>query len=90
MHWLRRYLLGLSLSLNVLASAVLGGDPTVTVSARAGHARAHGHMTGRVVCAILNVLDVTVDGSTPSGDHCTKAILHEQERYQLGHHEDYP
>ncbi len=89
MHWLKRYLLGLSLSLNVLASAVLGGDPTVTVSARAGHARERGATAGRVVCAILNVLDITVDGQTASGDHCTKAVLHEQERYRLGHHEDY-
>lgn len=86
---LRRYLLGISLSLNIVASAILGGDPTVTVSARAGHARAKGAVTGRVVCAILNVLDVTVDGHTPEGDHCDKAIRHERDRYLLGHHEDY-
>ena len=73
MHWL----LGLSMALNQLANALFGGDPDMSLSARAGYARAHGAKLGGAVCQLLDWVDPH-DGDSPRGDHCEIAIYHHE------------
>lgn len=61
---------------------IIGGDPTMTVSARAGYARQNGSVAGRRVCHVLNWIDVRNDGDDPDGDHCDNAMLADFRRYQ--------
>lgn len=72
--FLKRYLLGLTITLNLFANAVLGGEPGMTISARAGFARAHGNRMGTFWCAAL---DSVFLGRT---DHCNDALLGYLER----------
>lgn len=69
-----RYMGRLMLALNMAGNIVLGGDSIMTVSARSGFARDRGAAGGTFVCGMLNVLDLTRDGATPGGDHCTVAM----------------
>jgi len=74
----KRWLLGLSMALNQLANALLGGNPDMSVSARAAYAREHGNKVGASVCHVLDWLDPH-DGDGPRGDHCDVAIAHDLE-----------
>ena len=76
---MKRWLLGISMAFNQLFSALLGGDPDISVSARAGYARAGGSGTGTVVCQILDWLDPH-DGDALKGDHCDIAIINDKNR----------
>jgi hypothetical protein len=68
-HWLQVASVYFSMGLNTL----MLGDPTMTVSARAGYARQEGSKVGRNVCRVLNVIDLKNDGDDPDGDHCDNA-----------------
>lgn len=74
--FLGRYLLSLSMAFNQLANVVLGGNPDMSISARAGYARARGAKFGTGVCHVLDWLDWH-DGDAPEGDHCQKAVNHD-------------
>ena len=74
------YLLAVALACNQLGNAILGGDPGMTTSARAGYARAQGHHLGAGVCRVLEWLDphLVNDKRPPAtkipGDHCQIAV----------------
>jgi len=70
----KRWFFGLTLALNQLGNAILGGDPQMTISARAGFAREKGAKFGAGVCHVLDWLDYR-DGDSPNGDHCQIAIV---------------
>lgn len=68
MSRIKRYLLGLSLTLNLFVSAIAGGQPGMTISARAGFARADGSTAAACLC---QTLDFFFRGP---GDHCAEAM----------------
>ena len=68
-----RYLHRVTMGLNLLANTVLGGDPFMPVSARAGLAREEGSRTGAAMCEFLDWVDWH-DGDAPEGDHCAVAV----------------
>lgn len=74
-HWL----LAVSMAANQFVNAVTGGDPDMSVSARAGFAREHGSKAGTAICRVLEFVDVHPFGND-SGDHCGIAMKHELER----------
>jgi hypothetical protein len=76
---LKRWLLAMSMALNQLANTILGGDPDMSVSARAGLAREHGARGGRIACHLLDWIDPH-DGDRPIGDHCTIAVRNHKEQ----------
>ena len=73
---MKHFLLGLSMAFNQLANAMLGGNPDMSISARAGYARDHGAKFGAGVCHVLDWLDPH-DGDSPKGNHCDIAIQHD-------------
>ena len=73
---LKSFFLGLSMAFNQLFNAATGGNPDMSVSARAGYARDKGAKVGTAVCHILDWLDPH-DGDSPKGDHCDIAIQHD-------------
>jgi hypothetical protein len=60
------------MALNQLGNALMGGNPDMTVSARAGYAR-HDHKFAAGVCEVLDWVDPR-DGDSPDGDHCDIAV----------------
>lgn len=68
-----RWLHAVVIALNQLGNAVLGGQPDMTISARAGIAREHGSGFARGACNVLDWLDPR-DGDAPQGDHCVIAV----------------
>lgn len=69
MNWLRAVVM----ALNQLGNALTGGDPDMSVSARAGYAREHGAKLGGGVCHVFDWLDPR-DGDSARGDHCDIAM----------------
>jgi len=61
------------MALNQLGNALMGGDPDMTVSARAGYAREHDSKGAARVCTFLDWVDPR-DGDSPDGDHCDIAV----------------
>ena len=72
-----RWLASVVMALNQLGNALLGGNPDMTVSARAGYARAKGAKLGAGVCEVLDLLDPR-DGDSPKGDHCDIAVTNHE------------
>lgn len=70
---MKKWLGAVVMALNQTFNALLGGDPDMAVSARAGYARARGSRFGSAVCRVLDWLDPR-DGDAPQGDHCDIAI----------------
>ena len=73
---MKHFLLGISMALNQLVNAVTGGNPDMSVSARAGYARDRGAKVGTAVCHVLDWLDPR-DANAPAGDHCFIAVQHD-------------
>lgn len=73
-HWLGAVVM----ALNQLVNALMGGNPDMSVSARAGYAREHGSKVGAGACHLLDWLDPR-DGDSAQGDHCEIAVRHDQE-----------
>lgn len=61
------------MALNQLGNALTGGNPDMTVSARAGYAREHDSKFASSVCTVLDWVDPR-DGDAPEGDHCDIAV----------------
>lgn len=74
-HWL----LAVSMAANQLVNALTGGNPQMSVSARAGYAREHGSKGGIVTCRVLEFLDVHPFSHTKE-DHCQIAIRNYETR----------
>lgn len=66
---IKRWALAIALASNHLVNALIGGDPNMTVSARAGYARDKGSKFAAGTCHVLDWLDPR-DGDAPQGDHC--------------------
>jgi hypothetical protein len=66
------------MAFNQLFNAATGGNPDMSVSARAGYARDKGAKVGTAVCHVLDWLDPR-DGDSPKGDHCQIAVQHDIE-----------
>ena len=73
---MKHFLLGISMALNQLVNALLGGDVDMSVSARAGYARNKGAKVGTAVCHVLDWLDPR-DGDAAEGNHCDIAVIHD-------------
>ena len=72
-HWL----LAVSMGFNQLFNVLTGGNPDMSVSARAGYARDKGAKLGAGVCHLLDWLDPH-DGDGPEGNHCDVAVQHHE------------
>ena len=68
-HWIG----AIAIAANQLFNAMIGGDPQMSPSARAGLAREHGSKGGAVACKIMDWIDFK-DGDGPKGDHCEEAV----------------
>lgn len=79
MRRLKRWLIGVLMAANQLGNAILGGDPDMSVSARAGYAREHGSKFAAGVCRVLDWVDPR-DGDSLEGDHCMIAITNHELR----------
>lgn len=74
-----RYLGAVTVALNQLASAATGGDPQMSMSARAAFSREAGSKLGTFWCATLDLMDhhhPDKQGRYRNGaDHCEIAIV---------------
>jgi hypothetical protein len=73
-HWIG----AVSIAANRLVNALTGGDPQMSVSARAGLAREHHRRAGVITCKLLGWMD-PIDGKDDR-DHCNVAVVHYWER----------
>lgn len=73
-----KYFLGLLMAFNQLGNAILGGNPDMSVSARAGYAREHNSKVGTGACHLFDWIDPR-DGDGKEGDHCDIAVRHHKE-----------
>lgn len=62
---LEQYSSNILYALDLLGSALTGGDARETISSRAGKAAAQGRLGGRLLCRFLHLLDP---------DHCRRSI----------------
>lgn len=75
-----RWLAALCLASNHWGNALLGGEADMTISARAGYARAKGSKVGAGMCHFLDWTDHR-DGDDPvRGDHCDIAVANYEAR----------
>jgi len=72
-HWLLRIMI----ASNQMINALIGGDPQMSMSARAGFAREAGSHLGAFWCKVLDVPDIHHHNPKypDDADHCTIAIL---------------
>lgn len=72
-----RYLLRILIATNQLSNALLGGDPQMSMSARAGFAREQHSKLGTFWCATFDLMDHHhLNPRYPvDADHCTIAIV---------------
>jgi hypothetical protein len=82
MKRITRWLLAVSMAANQLVNALTGGDPDMAVSARAAYARERDSKTGRLVCRILEAVDVHPFSDRPGMDHCDIAKANHERRIQ--------
>jgi hypothetical protein len=75
----RRFLGVVWLAANQTVNTLIGGDPQMTMSARAGYARERGSRAAAGACRFLDVLDLR-DGDAPEGDHCDIAVRNYEAR----------
>lgn len=73
MRRFKRWGVSVLMALNQLGNALTGGNPDMSMSARAGYAREKGSKGGALACKLLDWLDPR-DGDSPNGDHCEIAI----------------
>lgn len=73
--WLQVASVVFSQSLNFMT----GGDPTMTLSARAAYARQEGSKSAERMCHVLDWVDPR-DGDAHRGDHCDIAAASDFER----------
>lgn len=79
---MKRYLLALSMAANQLFNALIGGNPQMSTSARAGYAREHGSRGGRIMCSVLEAVDFHPfrKPELSALDHCAIAMLNYESR----------
>lgn len=73
------YIGAIGIAGNQLLNALIGGNPQMSLSARAGFSREAGHRSGRMACRFLNTINP--DGDGPYQDHCDMAIRAYWERH---------
>ncbi len=81
------YFLRILIVTNELLNVVLGGNPQMSMSARAGFARAHGSFMGTFWCDFLERTAARnfVHPRPVDMDHCNTSILKYQARMDLLH-----
>ena len=79
-HWAVRVMIALNQCIN----ATTGGDPQMSLSARAGFARDHGSHIAHVWCKVFDTFDRHHPNPTslwtPGMDHCDLAIVEYRHR----------
>ena len=77
-----RYFIHILIALNQLGNTIIGGDPQMSMSARAGFAREHHSKLGTYWCSTLDLFDHHHPNvKYPDGaDHCTIAVIDYRER----------
>mgnify|MGYP000232193139 CR=1 FL=1 len=72
---LRAYAFNLFVSVDILANAIIGGDPGETVSSRAGK----GKLKGQPVHTFLSrVIDLIFEMLFSQEDHCVNSVQHDE------------
>lgn len=79
---MKKWILAVSMAANQFFNALIGGNPQMSTSARAGYAREAGSRGGRVACAVLEAIDfhpfrTDVDRNL---DHCQIAVRNYEAR----------
>ncbi len=78
---MKHYLIRILIAANQLTSTLLGGNPQMSLSARAGYAREAGSHLGTMWCGALDAGHHHSEGD----DHCTVAMRHYRVRWEALH-----
>ena len=76
------YIFNLLIALDILASAILAGQPGETMSGRAGSALQEGKLRGKVLAPAIDVLMHLVGQFPTWRGHCVAAIEGDKRRAQ--------
>ena len=74
------YILNIAIALDVLASAVLAGQPGETLSGRAGTAEAEGKLRGKIFAPLIDALMHLLRLFPTWRGHCAQAVLDDMAR----------
>lgn len=74
---IRQWAVRVLIAANQAANALIGGDPQMSMSARAGFAREHGSKLGTYWCATFDLFDRHHPNVRYplNADHCTIAVI---------------